>query len=505
MQLFHKYAEELADICTPVAPFPVLRARVALVNNKLAETLNIPADELSTEKLLPSLFSDDGELQAHSVAQKYGGHQFGQWNPQLGDGRGLLLGEVKTEAGQFFDLHLKGAGPTPYSRHADGRAVLRSTIREYLAGEALHALGIPSSRSLCLITSDEPVIRETRERGAMMIRVCESHLRFGHFEYYFHTDQHEQLQNLFTFAFEHHFADTIATHPEQSPHAAMLQEIVSSTAAMIAKWQAYGFNHGVMNTDNMSIHGITFDFGPYAFLDDFIPNYVCNRSDHSGRYAFDQQPSIGLWNLNALAHAFSPYLDIKEIKAILMTYEETLVNDYQALIRQRLGLSMQADTQDKMNQNDEQKLSHEIDVLIGEWMQILQTEKADMHVAFRALSKHLLSIRDNNYNALSDSFIQADRVRSWCVNYQEIQQALLDLNQKDWEKIQQEMLGVNPKYVLRNHLAQEAIAAAEDDDFSLCEAFLTVLSSPFEEHPDYERFSKPPAAQDKGIALSCSS
>jgi uncharacterized protein YdiU (UPF0061 family) len=177
MQLFHKYAEELADICTPVAPFPVLRARVALVNNKLAETLNIPADELSTEKLLPSLFSDDGELQAHSVAQKYGGHQFGQWNPQLGDGRGLLLGEVKTEAGQFFDLHLKGAGPTPYSRHADGRAVLRSTIREYLAGEALHALGIPSSRSLCLITSDEPVIRETRERGAMMIRVCESHLR----------------------------------------------------------------------------------------------------------------------------------------------------------------------------------------------------------------------------------------------------------------------------------------------------------------------------------------
>jgi uncharacterized protein YdiU (UPF0061 family) len=505
MQLFHKYADELADICTPVAPFPVLRARVAMVNDALAETLNIPIQELSTNKLLPSLFSEGGALQTKSVAQKYGGHQFGQWNPQLGDGRGLLLGEVKAQSGEFFDLHLKGAGPTPYSRHADGRAVLRSTIREYLAGEALHALGIPSSRSLCLITSDEPVVREKRERGAMMIRVCESHLRFGHFEYYFHTDQHEQLQALFKFAFQHHFADTIAAHPEQSPHAAMLQEIVSSTALLIAKWQAYGFNHGVMNTDNMSIHGITFDFGPYAFLDDFTPNYVCNRSDHSGRYAFDQQPSIGLWNLNALAHAFSPFLEIDEIKTILMTYEDTLVDEYQALLRRRLGLTMRAEVSGDASQVDTQKLSHEIDVLIGEWMQILQAEKADMHVSFRHLSKHLLSINNKDYNKVSDNFIQADRLRNWCVNYQEIQETLLVLNQNSWQKVQQEMLAVNPKYVLRNHLAQEAIAAAEDDDFSLCEALLAVLKSPFDEHPEYERFSKPPATEDKGIALSCSS
>ncbi|MBF7073625.1 YdiU family protein [Glaciecola sp. MH2013] len=504
MQLFHHYATELSDICSPVQPFPLSRPRVAMLNDDLINELGLQRNEFENDKILQSLFSDKGELQDKSIAQKYGGHQFGQWNPNLGDGRGLLLGEIKNSDGQLIDLHLKGAGPTPYSRHADGRAVLRSTIREYLAGEALHALGIPSSRSLCLISSHEPVVREQRERGAMMIRTCPSHIRFGHFEYYYHSKQTSQLDALFAFCFTHHFQDCA------SSHAAMLLKIVRSTALMIAKWQAYGFNHGVMNTDNMSIHGITFDYGPYAFLDDFIPNYVCNRSDHSGRYAFDQQPSIGLWNLNALAHAFTPFVEIEELKEILSTYEPCLVNEYQSLVRARLGLSISSLNANSNNGGDgddtnDDKLANEIDNLVHEWLNILKDEKADYHIPFRLLSERLLLIKDRNYNALSDDFIDANRVRQWCVNYHEVINIVMKIDDLSWEQIQSRMLAVNPKYVLRNHLAQAAIAAAEEDDFSLCEALLEALKQPFSEQQGMAQFAKAPDTSSKGISLSCSS
>jgi uncharacterized protein YdiU (UPF0061 family) len=494
MQLFHHYATELSAISSQVKPFPVARARVAMRNESLANELGIDLAELETDALLMALFSDNGELQANSIAQKYGGHQFGQWNPNLGDGRGLLLGEIKAPNGVFSDLHLKGAGPTPYSRHADGRAVLRSTIREYLAGEALHALGIPSSRSLCLLTSHEPVQREQRERGAMMIRTCQSHIRFGHFEYFHHSNQRQEVEALFDYSFKHHFPNCLES---PTPHAEMFQTVVKNTALMIAKWQAYGFNHGVMNTDNMSIHGITFDYGPYAFLDDFVPEYIGNHSDHTGRYAFDQQPSIGLWNLNALAHAFAAFLEIEEIKSILSTYEITFVNEYQTLMKQRLGLYEHAI-------NDIQLVA-EIDSLIAEWMTILKDEKADFHQSFRLLSEHLLSLENLDIQVISDNFVQAERIRQWCVNYHEIQQSLLVLSNDTWSQVQQKMLAVNPKFVLRNHLAQEAIEAAENDDFSICESLIIVLTSPFADHPEFTHFSKPPANRQKGISLSCSS
>lgn len=494
MQLFHHYASELSAISSQVKPFPVTRARVAMQNESLATELGIDSAMLESNTLLASLFNQDGLLQKNSIAQKYGGHQFGQWNPHLGDGRGLLLGEVKSPQGKFWDLHLKGAGPTPYSRHADGRAVLRSTIREYLAGEALHALGIPSSRSLCLLTSHEPIQREQIERGAMMIRVCESHLRFGHYEYFHHNNQPNELDALFSFAFKHHFPVCLTS---ATPHKCMFEEVVTSTALMIAKWQAYGFNHGVMNTDNMSIHGITFDFGPYAFLDDFIPSYICNKSDYSGRYAFDQQPSIGLWNLNALAHAFTPYMELDDIKAVLSTYEDTLINEYQILMKKRLGLFV--------SENEDHALLAEIDIVISEWMNILKDEKADFHSSFRLLSEQLLSIETDAFKVISDNFVQAERVQHWCVNYQKALQKLISLFGLTWSDTQAQMLEVNPKFVLRNHLAQEAILAAEDDDFSLCEALVKVLSSPFDEHPDYAYLAKPPANHDKGISLSCSS
>ena len=254
--------------------------------------------------------------EAEPRAMVYSGHQFGSYNPQLGDGRGLLLGEVYNQAGEHWDLHLKGAGQTPYSRMGDGRAVLRSSIREFLASEALHALGIPSSRALCVIGSDTPVWREKQERGAMVLRLAPSHIRFGHFEYFYYTKKPEQQKQLGEHVLALHFPECQEL-PE--PYLAMFREIVERNAELIAKWQAYGFCHGVMNTDNMSILGITFDFGPFAFLDDFDAHFICNHSDDQGRYSFSNQVPIGQWNLSALAQALTPFISVEAVSYTHLT------------------------------------------------------------------------------------------------------------------------------------------------------------------------------------------
>lgn len=495
MQLHNYYASQLQDLCSPVQPKAVANPRVVLSNVTLAEELGISARALQSDVLIKQLFDPNQPTPLDSVAQKYGGHQFGQWNPQLGDGRGLLLGEVKTPAGFLVDLHLKGAGPTPYSRHADGRAVLRSTIREYLASEALHALSIPTSRALCLIASEERVMRETIEPGAMMIRTAPSHIRFGHFEYFHHHGSKAQLDKLFDFCFEHHFSHCLA---EKNPHLAMLNEVVHNTAELIAKWQAYGFNHGVMNTDNMSIHGITFDFGPYAFLDDFIPNYICNRSDHSGRYAFDQQPSIALWNLNALAHSFSQFVDIESLKQALSKFEPVFLEAYQMLMHQRFGLVVEQNKQ--------------TNACINEFMQLLKDEFADYHLAFRQLSEYLPHILNNSAAHYAGGFKQKARALAWCEQYQNVMSHQVKLAEEtkmnayaDVTKIQTFMNTINPQTVLRNHHMQKAIEAAQHGDFGVCESLLAAVSSPFEIREEWLAFAKPPSDQEKGIALSCSS
>lgn len=475
------YAQELSALSSKVKPFPVTRPKLSCVNATLARELGIAGLVSNEESLLRALFLPDGILQEHSIAQKYGGHQFGHWNPQLGDGRGLLLGQVETPKSELIDLHLKGAGPTPYSRHADGRAVLRSTIREYLGSEAVHHLGIPSSRSLALITSKEPVMRENLEQGAMMIRTCPSHIRFGHFEYFFHNNEFEKLDALFNYCFKYHFKHLADT---ENPHLALLSEISRTSAHMIANWQAYGFNHGVMNTDNMSIHGITFDYGPYAFLDDFIANYICNKSDHSGRYAFDQQPSIGLWNLNALAHGFSRYLSIEQMKQALSIYEPTFLETYHSLMAKRLGLV------DSKN----------IEVSQG-FVKILADEFADYHHSFRELSHSIVQIADGDSISFSNHFKQKEAMRAWADEY-----ARLLNKQKDSPDVtQQKMLMTNPKYILRNHLMQKAIIKAESEDFSAVDDLFKVVCQPFAEHPELEHLAIPPTEKEKGIALSCSS
>jgi uncharacterized protein YdiU (UPF0061 family) len=476
----HSYARELSHLGSPIRPLELKNARIASVNQRLVEELKLPAQWFKDDALLPVLFSNDSELTRFSMAQKYGGHQFGGWNPDLGDGRGLLLGEWVTGSGQRWDLHLKGAGPTPYSRFADGRAVLRSTIREYLASEALFHLGIPSSRALCLITSEEPVYREKQEWGAMLIRVCQSHIRFGHFEYFYHSQQKDKLDKLFQYCLKHHFSHCQKT---AYPHLGMLQNIVADTASLIAKWQAYGFNHGVMNTDNMSIHGITFDFGPYAFLDDFNPGFVSNHSDHAGRYAFDQQPGVGLWNLNALAHAFTPYLSVEQIQSALGHYELILQNDYAELMCSKLGLK----TGDKNNQP-----------VVNQWLDLMAQDKRDYSLSFRLLCD--FDVHGGN-RALRDHFVDTKTFSHWAENYTAL---LLSQNIQQAQR-QRSMKQYNPNYLLRNYLAQLAIDDAEQGDFTKFDTLLEVLRDPFGDEPAYAQYAKPPPRWGKHLEISCSS
>lgn len=493
MPFTHRYAEQLSNLVTKVRPQALSGSTLAHYNQTLAEKIQLPK-RLSEEKaLLYSVFSPAGELAKHAVAQKYGGHQFGHWNPMLGDGRGVLLAEHQNDQGESWDLHLKGAGKTPYSRSGDGRAVLRSTIREYLASEYLHALGIPSSRALCLFTSEDTVLRESVEPAAMMIRVAPSHIRFGHFEYYYHADEPENLRALFEYCFEHHYPH-LADAP--NPHFALLSQIAINTAKMVARWQAYGFCHGVMNTDNMSIHGITFDYGPYAFLDDFQSDYICNHTDQGGRYAFDQQPGVALWNLNALGHSFKHYLSSEEIAAALGQYEPTLIEHFYSLMATRLGLVAPNTMLDIVNDSNE--FNTTVKHLIHNWLNQLNNERRDYHLSHRLL----LSFEPDSQNTpFVEHFIDQSWAKSWLADYDKLLNAG-ELSQSQWKNILQKS---NPTFVLRNYHAQTCIDEAENGNFDTFRRYLAVLSSPFGENEQEQAFAKNPPDSQKGLALSCSS
>lgn len=478
MYFDHSYAQQLSDLASPIQITPLLQPELALFNQKLADEIEFPKELHQQHALFAELFEAEGKLNQHAIAQKYGGHQFGGWNPDLGDGRGLLLAEIETTKKQRWDLHLKGAGKTPYSRFGDGRAVLRSTIREYLASEALHHLGIPTSRALCLIASNETVYREKPETGAMLIRACQSHIRFGHFEYFFHSKQLDKLEKLFNYTFHNHYPQFMDS---QNPHYSLLEHIVLQTADLIAKWQAFGFCHGVMNTDNMSIHGITFDFGPYAFLDAYDPEYICNHSDHGGRYAFDQQPGVALWNLNALAHAFTPYLSIELIKQALGQYEIQLQSQFATLMGQKFGFK-------KINSDDMQ--------LVNGWLNLLSQDKRDYTQSFRLLCDEHLSTQK-----LADHFIDRTNVTQWHQLY--LARIAKESLPKNERLIM--MREANPKYILRNYLAQNAIQQAEGGSFEECKRLLKVLQNPFEEQPEYQRYAQTPPDWGQSMEISCSS
>ena len=408
------------------------------------------------------------------LSMVYSGHQFGQYVEQLGDGRGLLFAQINSNEG-LLDIHLKGAGKTPYSRFGDGRAVLRSVIREYLCGEAMYALSIPTTRALMIIGSDEMVIREKSESAAMLVRTAKTHIRFGNFEYFHYNNKPEHVKALADFcinSYPQYFSRTKDAYED------FFRVIVKNTANMVAHWQAYGFNHGVMNTDNMSILGETFDYGPYGFMEDYNPSHICNHSDHQGRYAFKNQPYIGLWNCSALGHALSSLISEESQTEILQTYEEIFQNTLAELYRKKLGLVLE---------------EPEDAALIQGLLDIMESEKLDYTNTFRNLM-HTLT------NKISPE-LSSEISKSWVVSF---------LKRHSRETMSQEkrlelMSQMNPKFILRNYMAQEAIEAAEKNDFLLLNTLLIILTQPFEEFPEHQKFANKSPKWAKDLEISCSS
>ncbi len=426
-------------------------------------------------------------------ASVYSGHQFGVWAGQLGDGRAMGIGEVEHD-GQQLELQFKGAGRTPYSRMGDGRAVLRSSIREYLCSETMHHLGIPTTRALCIVGSDMPVRRETVETAAIVTRVAPSFVRFGHFEHFYTNDRVLELRVLADHVIDRFYPQC---READDPYIALLGEVTARTARLMADWQAVGFCHGVMNTDNMSILGLTIDYGPFGFIDGFNANHICNHSDSQGRYAYKQQPQVGYWNLFCLAQAlvplFGPQYDeaerdtrvIEDAQRVLEGFKDHFAPALEQRMRAKLGLSEVREGDDK---------------LANRLFEIMNANRADFTLTFRNLARVKRSDASGD-TSVRDLFLDRAAFDDWARAYRE---RLSEETVSDEDRAAA-MNRVNPKYILRNHLAENAIRLAKEKDFSEVERLARVLEHPFDEQPDFDAYAGLPPDWASDLEVSCSS
>lgn len=469
--------------CSAVAPSPLNNPVLVSGNALLAAELGLNPEHMTDPAMLRLMAGDLTDTDLQPIALVYSGHQFGVWAGQLGDGRAMTLGElsvvdIKTGKPQLWDIQLKGAGATPYSRFADGRAVLRSSIREYLCSEAMHSLGIATTRALCLVNSDTSVYREDVESAATVCRVARSHIRFGSFEHFHYRNQPDSVKAMADYVIARHFPQWIE---DDLRYANLITRTVTKTAKMIAQWQAEGFAHGVMNTDNMSILGDTIDYGPFGFLDVYNPDFICNHSDANGRYSFKNQPSVGLWNLNALATSFMSLLPSEALVTALKNYEPTFLQYYRQLMARKLGLEAYRD-------GDES--------LINQLLTLMEENQVDYSLFFRQLCYF-----SNSHRNVRDMFVDRSAFDDWATLYV---QRLSQQQSSDQDR-SATMLETNPKYILRNYMAQAAIEKAEQGDYSEVNLLLEVLQSPFAEHPEAEHYAGLPPDWAETISVSCSS
>ena len=463
---------------TELRPTPLPSPHWVSRNLALARELGLDEAWLASPAALALFTGNCAAKGSRPLASVYSGHQFGQWAGQLGDGRAILLGEL-TSANGPQEIQLKGAGATPYSRMGDGRAVLRSSIREYLCSEAMHGLGIPTTRALCVTGSDARVRREEIETAAVVTRIAPSFIRFGHFEHFSYSDQHDQLKVLADFVIDGFYP---ACREAPQPYAALLQAVSERTAHMVAAWQAVGFCHGVMNTDNMSILGLTIDYGPFQFLDAFDPAHVCNHSDTQGRYAYNKQPNIAYWNLFCLGQALLPLMGgQEEALAALESYKTVFPEALEARMRAKLGLP---------DSRPEDK------ALIEATFRLLAADKVDYSIFWRRMGQFLAP---SGNAAVRDLFLDRAAFDLWALQYSE------RLEHADKGPRSDLMNLTNPKYVLRNHLGEQAIRAAKLNDFSEVNTLLTLLQAPFEEHPGHDGHAGFPPDWAASIEISCSS
>ncbi|MDP9898845.1 protein adenylyltransferase SelO [Variovorax ginsengisoli] len=483
----HRFAMLGAAFHTRLQPTPLPEPYWVARSDATARLLGLDAQWFASDEALEALTGSRPLAGAEPLASVYSGHQFGVWAGQLGDGRAILLGETT----DGLEVQLKGAGRTPYSRGGDGRAVLRSSIREFLCSEAMHGLGIPTTRALSLTGSDQRVRRETLETAAVVARVAPSFIRFGHFEHFAASGQDAELRALADYVIERYYPACRSTERfGGNAYAALLEAVSERTAALLAQWQSVGFCHGVMNTDNMSILGLTIDYGPFQFLDGFDPGHICNHSDTSGRYAFNQQPSVAYWNLHALAQALLPLIGDKETAvSALASYKRVFPSEFDRRMRAKLGL----DTPPPGTAVAEAEATDRL--LIDGVLSLLAAERTDWTIFWRRLS---VAVQSGDMAAVTDLFIDRTGIDAWLPAYAARRAA-------GPAQAAGRMLQVNPKFVLRNHLGQEAIELAQNKDFSGVAILLTLLESPFDDHPGHEAMAGFPPDWASTIEISCSS
>ena len=466
------YARELEGFYVPWQAAQVARPALVKLNRDLAEELGLDAEALDSEQGARIFAGNETPEGAVPLAQAYAGHQFGGFSPQLGDGRALLLGEVIDRNGHRRDIQLKGSGPTPFSRNGDGRAALGPVLREYLIGEAMHALAIPTTRALAAVVTGEPVYRETALPGAVLTRVAASHIRVGTFQLFAARGEQDKVRRLADYVIDRHYQD-LKNHP--NPYLGLLERVCDRQAALIASWMHVGFIHGVMNTDNMAISGETIDYGPCAFMDHYDPATVFSSIDTRGRYAFGNQPSIAQWNLARLAETLLPLIDTDRNRAIAQATE--VVNGFPGLyerywlqgMRAKLGLASE----------DEADLN-----LVNSFLAALESNTVDYTLAFRYLAGAALG-EEEPIRAL---FADASAYDLWSEHWRSrlAREAVTPAERA------QAMRRVNPAFIARNHRVEEALSAAvERADYAPLETLLNILSRPFDEQSEFAAFAEP--------------
>ena len=456
-----------AEFYSALPANPPADLKLIIDNRELREQIGLTDEDL---KKIQSYCLNPNTNDFDTFAMVYAGHQFGQFVNQLGDGRGIFLGQTNHD----YDLHLKGAGKTPYSRFGDGRAVLRSSIREYIASEVMNNLNIPSTRAVALFISEEKVLRDSYESSAVLVRSSQSHIRFGHFEFFHYKNKSKQVKKLADYAIENY---PLFNESAEEPYVDFFQTIVQKTAQMISKWQGVGFCHGVMNTDNFSILGETFDYGPYAFMESLNPEFICNTSDYEGRYRYSNQPYIGLWNCSALGEALKTLIPEAKIEEILKTYEQEFSSNLRKIYLDKLGLTEHQPGDDE---------------LIQDYLSLINNENLDYTQSFRSLVK---TIQEEDLIEGSGS------LEKWKKRF---------LKRHEFEKSDLRdrldmMKSINPHITPKNFQIQKVIDAVEKGNYEALHSFCDAFKNPFEENSKTQVFDEVPSENEANIRTSCSS
>jgi uncharacterized protein YdiU (UPF0061 family) len=484
-ELPNSYAQLPERFFARSEPKPVSEPRLIRFNRPLADDLGLDADQLTGPDGVEMLVGNRFPKGLQPVALAYAGHQFGNFVPQLGDGRALLLGEVVDVNGNRRDIQLKGSGPTRFSRNGDGRAALGPVLREYVVSEAMAALGIPTTRSLAAVLTGDPVYREVRLPGAVLTRVASSHIRIGTFQYFAARRDTEALKILADYCIQRHFPQLAG---EARPYGALLTAVVAAQADLVARWMLVGFIHGVMNTDNMTISGETIDYGPCAFMDTYDPSAVFSSIDRLGRYAYANQPRVATWNLARFAETLLPLMSADENEAVaeaehaLRSFQASYETVLQRGFRRKLGLLTEAD-------GDLQ--------LAADFLDVLARGEADFTLGFRRLGEDLDT--EEGPGTVRQLFQDPGAFDAWSARWRE----RIASEPTDGATRQATMHAVNPKFIPRNHRIEEMIQAALIGDFTPFEEILGVVTRPFEEQPGMQRYAEPPRPHERVLQTFC--